>query len=165
VEQDVAGPSSQEDAVDQVRTVVIDLVDDVVSARRAHGAYAVFTHIGAFTDEGYEYDDVYRSFVGTALVLAAAASQAARTAGQDGTEAVRWVRKELGVWASTAAARAGALGAGGSSQSVGAGPDLADVQDDLREHLLPAIIWFLAGTRAVALDGEKDRLRRVPAFS
>ena len=53
--------------------------------------------------------------------------------------------------APAAPARAGAAGAGG---------DLADVQDDLREHLLPAVVWFLAGTVAVAGAGDLGWLRR-----
>jgi hypothetical protein len=153
-----------EDAVDQVRSAVIDLVDDVVSTRRAHAAYAVFARIEEFSGQGYGHDDVYQSFVGTALVLAAAASEAARVAGQDGTEAARWVRDNVGVWASEAAARAGSVLERGSTSSDGAGRDLADVQDDLREHLLPAVVWFLAGTLAVARAGEVDRLRRVSAL-
>jgi hypothetical protein len=162
MEPEAGGAPVADDAADQVRAALIDLVDEVVSARRAHVAYAVSARIDAFTDQGYAFDDVYQSFVGTALVLAAAASEAARSAGRDGTEAVGWVRDNLGVWASAAAARAGAVQRDGGSSG---GANLAEVQNDLREHLLPAVVWFLAGTLAVARGaGEEDWLRRVPAF-
>ena len=161
MDQEESGTTASGDAVDQVRTAVIDLVDEVVSTRRAQPAYAVFTRIDAFA--GLEYDDVYRSFVGTGLVLAAEGSQAARAAGRDGAEAVGWVRDNLGAWASEAAARAGAV-LEGAPGSGGDGPDLADVQADLREHLLPAVIWFLAGTVAVAPAADGDRLRRIAAM-
>ena len=146
------GPAVADDAAghvaDQVRTELTGVVGDVLTTRRAHAAYAVFARIEDAAGRGYDHDDVYRSFVGTALVLAAAG---ARAAGGDGTGVVRWVRDNLGAWPSAAAARAGAAVSGG---------ELADVQDDLREHLLPAVLWFLAGTVAVAGAGDREWLRR-----
>lgn len=149
-----------DDAVDQVRSALIDLVGVVIRTRRANTAYAVFRAVEEFTGHGYARDDVYESFLGTALVLAATGGRASAAAGHGGAEAVAWVRSNLGAWASAAAARAAAALEIVSS-APGAGPDLTDVQDDLREHVLPALIWLTAGIVAVAGPEDGEWLRRV----
>lgn len=149
-----------EDAVEQVRSTVIDLVAQVLRARKAHAAYEVFSRIEAFAGERYERDDVYEAFLGTALVMAATSGRAAAAAGREGAEAVAWVRNNLGAWASGAAARTGVT-LGIVSSSAGARPDVTNLQDDLREHALPATVWLIAGIVAVAGAGDADWLRRL----
>ena len=147
-------------AVERIRSALIDIVGYVIEARKAHAAYAVFRRIEGFASQGFERDDVYESFLGTAMVLAAMGGRSSTSAGRDGAEALAWVRENLGAWPSAAAARAGApLGIPPSAD--GTGPDLKDVQDDLREHMLPAVIWLTAGIVAVAGAGNDEWLRRV----
>ena len=149
-----------DEAVEQVRAALIDLVGDVLSDRRAHTAYAVFTRIEEVAEQSYQRDDVYESFLGTALVLAAVADRAATAAGHGTVEAVDWVRDNLGAWAATAAGRAGAAVQLPAS-SAAVDPVLRDVQDDLREHVLPALVWLTAGVVAVAGADDPGWLRRV----
>src|SRR4051812_7385369 len=84
------------EAVERVRRDVIDLDGDVLSDSRGHSAYAVFSRIDAVAEQGYQRDDVYESFLGTALVLAAVAGRAATAGGHESVEAVAWVRDNLG---------------------------------------------------------------------
>ena len=156
----VAEGTRPEEAVERVRTALIDLVGDVLVERRAYPAYAVFTRIEAVAEQSYRRDDVYESFLGTALVLAAVADRAATAGGHATAEVVAWVRDNLGAWAATAAARAGAAVQLPSS-SAAVDPVLRDVQDDLREHVLPALVWLTAGVVAVAGAGDPGWLRRI----
>jgi len=154
------GSGAAEDAVERVRSALLDLTGQVISARSAHAAYAVFSRIEAFVDEGYARDDVYEAVLGTGLVMATTGGRAAAAAGHDGAEAVAWVRSNLGAWASRAAERTG-VALGIVSSPTGADPDVTGLQDDLREHLLPAAVWLIAGIAAVAGAGDGEWLRRV----
>ena len=156
----VAEAARPAEAVEEIRGALIDLVGAVLGDRRAHTAYAVFGRVDEIAERGYRRDDVYESCLGAALVLAAVADRAASDAGSGTVEAVAWVRDNLGAWASTAAARAGATLELPTSSAV-ADVVMRDVQDDLREHVLPALIWLAAGIVAVAGAGDEGWLRRV----
>lgn len=153
-------PEEADQLMHQVSAMVIQTVEGVVRSRQARAGFSLTRMIDEFANAGNAdaAGPAYWAHVSAAADLAyLVAGPSGGENGYDRTAALTWVRSELGSIAASAAERI-------ADDIPTLDPSNADgidaLSEDLRDSLLPAFMWLLAGAVATAGQGDLEWLRR-----